>query len=164
MESLLLQHPSCGCATYLPLTLPRPIINNQNTFLNFSRRKSLIVRAKKKKSNNKEDNHNFFKSDDSELFFPEAVLLKEVFSSNSLLVFIGFRFPYPGSQNHVLELCVKWELGLLYCCEEFCLFACNRVFGWFWEVGWCCFGLQKKVQEDGRLLPEFADAEEGKWL
>ena len=23
---------------------------------------------------------------------------------------------------------------------------------------------QKKVQEDGRLLPEFADAEEGKWL
>ncbi|KAK3188009.1 hypothetical protein Dsin_027570 [Dipteronia sinensis] len=100
MESLLLLHPSCGFATYLPLTLPKPITNNQNAFLNFPRRtKSVILRAKKKKNsnnnNNDEDIDDYLFKPEERLFFPEAVLLKE-----------------------------------------------------------------KKVQEDGRLLPEFADAEE----
>ncbi|KAL5782087.1 hypothetical protein ACOSP7_007116 [Xanthoceras sorbifolium] len=102
MESLLLQ-PVCGSSTYLSPKLSKPITNNQNTYLTFPRRKSVIVRAKKNTNNknnykNKEDSDNlFFKPDESDVFFPEAVLLKE-----------------------------------------------------------------KKVQEDGRVLPEFADAEEEK--
>lgn len=89
MESLL--HSTS--ATYLVPKFPKLITYNQNSCLAFARN-SVIVGAKrsnKKKNNNdnnKEDSHSFFsKADEDNLFFPEAVLLKEVLS-----LFVAFAF------------------------------------------------------------------------
>ena len=94
-----------------------------------------LVAAAKKKKSKKDDNHSFSaRPDEATGPFPESILLKEV----------------PFLSRLAQSYCNPLFLGQPLLLKVLSFFVC---------MNWV---LQKKIDEEGDLLPEFADDEESK--